>query len=417
MALREINFDGIIGPSHNYAGLSFGNLASTRNAGQVSQPRAAALQGLDKMRANLALGLAQGIFVPLRRPNKDWLRALGTTFEESEPPLAAAAMSASAMWAANAATVSPAPDTKDGRTHLTVANLRTMPHRSHEWPGTLAQLRIAFGDGQHFNVHDPVPPAFGDEGAANHMRIASTHGEAGLELFVYGVTGGAFPARQHLQASKAIARLHGLDPMRTLFVEQSEEAIAAGAFHNDVVAVANEHVLFAHELAFADRDEIISFCERGLPGFELVEVPAAEVPIGDAITSYLFNAQLVTLPDGEMTLVVPTEARETATVWSWIERHLAGNGPIRRVEVVDVRQSMANGGGPACLRLRVVADPGTIDPRFIVDDSKLDRLSEIVRRNWPVEIDNADLQNAALVRDVEAARKALLEALDLTLLA
>ena len=171
MALREINFDGIIGPSHNYAGLSFGNLASTRNAGQISQPRAAALQGIDKMRANLALGLAQGIFVPLPRPNRDWLASLGTTIEECEPTLAAAAMSASAMWAANAATVSPAPDTADGRTHLTVANLRTMPHRSHEWPGTLAQLRIAFADRAHFAVHDPVPPAFGDEGAANHMRL------------------------------------------------------------------------------------------------------------------------------------------------------------------------------------------------------------------------------------------------------
>ena len=77
MALREINFDGIIGPSHNYAGLSLGNLASTRNAGQVSQPRAAALQGIDKMRANLALGLAQGIFVPHPRPNRDWLADAG----------------------------------------------------------------------------------------------------------------------------------------------------------------------------------------------------------------------------------------------------------------------------------------------------------------------------------------------------
>ena len=103
---------------------------------------------------------------------------------------------------------------------------------------------------------------------------------------------------QHLQASKAIARLHGLDPERTLFVEQSEQAIAAGAFHNDVVAVANENVLFAHELAFADRGQVVSFCERQLNGFELVEVPAAEVPIGDAISSYLFNAQLVTPPDG-----------------------------------------------------------------------------------------------------------------------
>ncbi|MGE5600829.1 MAG: N-succinylarginine dihydrolase [Pseudomonadota bacterium] len=417
MALREINFDGIIGPSHNYAGLSYGNLASPKHAGQVSQPRAAALQGLDTMRANLALGLAQGIFVPLSRPNRDWLSALGTTIEECEPVLAAAAMSASAMWAANAATVSPAPDTNDGKTHLTVANLRTMPHRSHEWPGTLAQLRIAFGDRKHFAVHDPVPPAFGDEGAANHMRLTSRHGEQGLELFVYGVTGGAFPARQHLQASKAIAQLHGLDPDRTLFVEQSEEAIAAGAFHNDVVAVANENVLFAHELAFADRNAVLAFCEKRLPGFELVEVPSADVPIGDAITSYLFNAQLVSPPDGEMTLVVPTEARETPTVWAWLKKHVAGNGPIRRVEVVDVRQSMANGGGPACLRLRVVADPETVDPRFMVDDGKLDRLSEVVRRNWPVEIDTADLQKPALIKDVEAARKVLLEELDLTQLA
>ena len=417
MALKEINFDGIIGPSHNYAGLSFGNLASTRNAGEVSQPRAAALQGLDKMRANLALGLAQGIFVPLRRPNRDWLAELGTTFEECEPTLAATAMSASAMWAANAATVSPAPDTKDGRTHLTVANLRTMPHRSHEWPGTLAQLRIAFGDDRHFAVHDPVPAAFGDEGAANHMRLTTKHGEPGVELFVYGVTGGAFPARQHLQASKAIARLHRLDPERTLFVEQSEDAIAAGAFHNDVVAVANENVLFAHELAFADRGSVVAFCKQSLPGFELVEVSASEVPIEDAITSYLFNAQLVTPPGGEMTLVVPTEARETPSVCSWLERHVSGNGPIRRVEVVDVRQSMANGGGPACLRLRVVADPQTVDPRFVVDDAKLDRLAEIVRRHWPVEIDTKDLQKPALIRDVEAARGALLDELDLAHLA
>jgi succinylarginine dihydrolase len=417
MALREINFDGIIGPSHNYAGLSFGNLASTKNAGQVSQPRAAALQGLDKMRANLALGLAQGIFLPNRRPNREWLASLGTTFEDCEPTLAAAAMSASSMWAANAATVSPAPDTSDGRCHLTVANLRTMPHRSHEWPGTLAQLRIAFADAEHFSVQDPIPPAFGDEGAANHMRLTSKHGEPGLELFVYGVTGGAFPARQHLQASKAIARLHGLDPERTLFVEQSEEAIAAGAFHNDVVAVANENVLFAHELAFADRSQVVGFCEQRLPGFELVEVPASEVPIGDAIASYLFNAQLVTPPDDEMTLVVPTEARETPTVWSWLERHVAGNGPIRRVEVVDVRQSMANGGGPACLRLRVVADPQTVDPRFMVDDEKLDALSEVVRKHWPVEIDNADLQKPSLVRGVESARAAILEALQLSELA
>ena len=412
--IREINFDGIIGPSHNYAGLSLGNLASARNAGAVSQPRAAALQGLDKMRANLALGLAQGLFVPPPRPARDWLAALGTTIEQADPGIAANAMSASSMWAANAATVSPAPDTGDGKCHLTVANLRSMPHRSLEWRATLAQLRLAFADGA-FAVHGPVPPAFGDEGAANHMRLARAHGEPGLELFVYGVTGGPFPARQHLEASRAVARLHRLDPARTHFIEQSEAAISAGAFHNDVVAVANGPLLFAHEQAFARRDEVVALCAAN--DFELLEVPASEVSLEDAIASYLFNAQLVTLPTGEMMLIVPTEARETPSVWGWLERHLASNGAIRKVEVVDVRQSMANGGGPACLRLRVACDPSTVDPRFLVDDSKLDRLTETVGSHWPVEITVADLQRPSLIADIERARAALLEALDLGQLA
>ena len=412
MALIEINFDGIVGPSHNYAGLSLGNLASTRHAGDVSQPRAAALQGVDKMRANLALGLSQGIFLPQPRPDRAWLAELGATIEEADPALAANGMSASSMWAANAATVSPAPDTADGRCHLTVANLKTMPHRSHEWPATLAQLRLAFAD-DDFSLHGPIPPAFGDEGAANHMRLAAAHGESGVEIFVYGVSGGAFPARQHIEASKAIARLHQLDPAQVIVAQQSEDAIAAGAFHNDVVAVANERVLFAHEQAFADKQALIAALEAKVPGFEYVEVPAAEVPLADAVRSYLFNAQLVTPPDGEPTLIVPNEARETQSVWTWIEKHVAGNGPIRRVEVVDVRQSMANGGGPACLRLRVVADPTNVDPRFMVDNLKLDQVAEVIRRHWPEQIHHADLQQPGLIADIERARAALLEGLDL----
>jgi succinylarginine dihydrolase len=412
MALPEINFDGIVGPSHNYAGLSLGNLASTRNLGQVSRPRSAALQGVEKMRSNLRLGLTQGIFLPHPRPHREWLAALGTTIEDAEPKVAANAMSASAMWAANAATVSPAADAADGKCHLTVANLKTMPHRSHEWPATLAQLKVAFRD-PAFAVHAPVPTAFGDEGAANHMRLTTAYGESGVELFVYGVSGGAFPARQHLQASRAIARLHRLDPAKVLFVEQSEDAIAAGAFHNDVVAVANQRILFAHEKAFADRDRVLGECERLFPELQLVEVSGADVPLRDAIASYLFNGQIVSPPGGETTLVVPEEVRETPSVWSWVQRHVAGNGPIRKVEVVDVRQSMANGGGPACLRLRVVADPATVDPRFLVDEDKLDRIAAVIDQHWPESLHSDDLQNPALIRDVETARSALLDTLDL----
>ena len=410
--LTEINFDGIVGPSHNYAGLSAGNLAATAHAGLVSHPRAAALQGLDKMRANLALGLVQGILLPHRRPNHGWLGSLATSYGDAPPLLQAQAMSASAMWAANAATVSPAPDTADGRCHLSVANLMTMPHRSHEWPETLAQLRTAFADAA-FAVHGPVPAPFGDEGAANHMRLAASHDAPGVEVFVYTVPGGRFPARQHPQSSAAIARAHGLDPARTLFVQQSEEAVAAGAFHNDVVAVANERILFAHELAFADKARFYADLTRLLPEVEIVEVPASAVSLNDAIASYLFNAQLVTTAAGP-TLIVPTEARDTAPVWRWLEGHRAGNGPIRRVETVDVTQSMANGGGPACLRLRVVADPATIDPRFLVDAAKLDRIGAVVERWWPEAIDPVALGDAALLRDIEDAHRRLLEALDLS---
>jgi succinylarginine dihydrolase len=410
MTLVEINFDGIVGPSHNYAGLSTGNLASSKNAGAVSHPRAAALQGVEKMRANLRLGLTQGFFLPQRRPDARWLASLGhQEGQDAESHIRAAAMSASSMWAANAATVSPAPDTRDGRCHLTVANLMTMPHRAHEWQETFDQLRLAFTHND-FAVHAPVPPPFGDEGAANHMRLCRDHGAPGVEVFVYGVKGGAFPARQHVEASKAVARLNAV--ATPLFVAQSEEAIAAGAFHNDVVAVANERVLFAHEQAFADKTAFYAELSRLLPEVEIVEVPASVVSLADAISSYLFNAQLVTLPGSSgMALILPTEAQANPRVWGWLEQLVAGNGPIRRLVPVDVRESMANGGGPACLRLRVVADPATVDPRFLADEVKLDMINALISVHWPEAISPSDLENRTLIADIGRARQALVGAL------
>jgi succinylarginine dihydrolase len=412
--LEEVNFDGIIGPSHNFAGLSPGNLAATRNRGETSHPRAAALEGIAKMRGNLALGLRQGILLPHARPNHRWLAGLGTRFADAPPHSQAQSLSASPMWAANAATVSPAPDTADGKCHLSVANLVTMPHRSHEWPETLAQLRLAFA-GPAFVVHGPVPPPFGDEGAANHMRLAASHDAPGVEVFVYGIAGGPFPARQHPDASAAVARRHRLE--RVLFVQQSDAAIAAGAFHNDVVAVANGRVLFAHEQAFADKERFYADLRALLPEVEVVEVPADRVSLADAIRSYLFNAQLVTLASGEMALIVPGEARDTPSVWAWLQDHVAGNGPIRRVEVVDVRQSMGNGGGPACLRLRVVCDPATVDPRFLVDSARLDRIAGVIEAHWPEAIPFDAIAYPALIAQIEAARLALLADLGLDELA
>ena len=412
MTLKEINFDGIVGPSHNYAGLSLGNIASASHGGEASFPRAAALQGIAKMRANMALGLAQGFLLPLPRPNDSLLRDLGVG-PGTTRALTAAAWSASSMWTANAATVSPAPDTADGRCHLTPANLVTMLHRGQEWRDTQAQLKLAFGDERHFTVHDAVPPSFGDEGAANHMRLCEDHGTPGVEVFVYGRPGGKFPARQHEQASRAVARLHGLNPAQCVFIEQNPEAIAAGAFHNDVVAVANGRVLFAHARAFADQQGAYDAIRAAFPALEVVEVPEEAVSLAEAIRTYLFNAQLLTLPAGEMVLVVPSECRDSEPVWRWCERMLASNGPIRRVIPVDVRQSMANGGGPACLRLRVVTNPETIDPRFLLDEGKADRIEAVIDESWPESIEPARIGEPALARDIRDAREALLRALDL----
>ena len=414
--LREINFDGIVGPSHNYAGLSLGNIASASHKGSASYPRAAALQGVAKMRANMERGLAQGFLLPLPRPNfalLDDLAVDGT----SDRALLAAAWSASSMWTANAATVSPAPDTGDGLCHLTPANLVTMLHRGQEWRDTQAQLKLAFGDTRHFAVHDAVPPSFGDEGAANHMRLCESHGQPGVEVFVYGRPGGRFPARQHEQASRAVARKHGLDPARCVFIEQNPAAIEAGAFHNDVVAVANQTVLFTHEQAFADRKDAYEAMHAAFPALHVVEVPASAVSLEEAIRTYLFNAQLVSLPSGEMALVVPSECQESASVWAWCERMLASNGPIRQVILVDVRQSMANGGGPACLRLRVVADPATVDARFLLDEAKAQRIESVIAQAWPERIEPEEIGSEKLAKTVIEAREALLAVLSLDELA
>ena len=409
-ALVEINFDGIIGPSHNYAGLSVGNIASSTHAGETAYPREAALQGIAKMQHNLDLGLGQGFFMPLDRPNEAWLGSLATTVADAEPQLRAAAFSASSMWAANAATVSPAPDAIDGKCHLTVANLQTMPHRSHEWPGTLAQLKLAFANDDHFAVHAPVPSPFGDEGAANHMRLCRGHDAPGIEIFVYGKSGGPFPARQHIEASKAVARKHGLGPDRAIFAQQAEVAIAAGAFHNDVVAVANERVLFTHEQAFEQPDRLYGAIRSAMPDAEIIIVPADRVSLADAIKSYLFNAQLVTLPeDGGMALILPSEARENDAVWRYLTDLVAGNGPIRRLCPVDVRQSMANGGGPACLRLRVVADPAKVDPRFMATSQKLDEIARTVAEYWPESINPGQLSDPQLIATIRENRNRLLD--------
>lgn len=435
----EVNFDGLIGPSHNYGGLSDGNLASAKNAGDVSNPREAAVQGLEKMRMLLRAGLVQGVLPPLPRPNFDLLVSAGfggsdaqiiEAAARSAPQLLKAAYSASSMWTANAATVSPSADTADGRLHFTPANLSTMLHRSLEHPDTTASLISIFSSDEHFAVHGALPEHsdFSDEGAANHVRLCSAHGAPGVELFVFGREAGeataGFPARQTRLASESVARAHGLDPARTVFARQSRRAIEAGAFHNDVVCVGALDTLFFHEAAFEDAAATLDVLRRAAGGlFELkpVMVPEADVPLPDAIRSYLFNSQLLSLPDEDrLTLIAPTEVQETESTRRYCQQLVTGNGPIGRVEFVDVRQSMRNGGGPACLRLRVVmTEPelAACHQGVLLDDELIDALQDTVRRTYRDRLSPADLADPAFADECRIAREALLGLLDMEALA
>jgi succinylarginine dihydrolase len=376
MHAREFNFDGLVGPSHNYAGLSFGNVASFSNVKSASNPRQAALQGLAKMRALAARGFAQALLPPQARPNFRLLRSIGFTGSDADvlakayrdaPVILACAYSASPMWTANAATVSPSADTSDGRVHFTAANLNNKLHRAEEHRQSSRSLRAIFGDERHFAVYDALPstPAFGDEGAANHTRLCASHGERGVELFVYGrvefdpsaPSPTKYPARQTLEASQAVARLHGLDAARTVFVSQNPAVIDQGVFHNDVIAVGNGDVLFYHEQAFDDEAATLARLREAMAGvgaeLQALRVDTGAVPVADAVASYLFNSQLLSKPDGQMALVIPHECRENAAVARYLEQLVAGNGPVDELIDFDLRQSMRNGGGPACLRLRV----------------------------------------------------------------
>ena len=376
----EANCDGLVGPTHSYGGLSPGNIASALNAGEASDPRGAVLQGLAKMKRLADLGVPQFVMAPHERPHVGWLRDLGFTGTDSDvitrawaeaPSFAAAASSASAMWAANAATVTPSADTKDGRVHFTPANLVSNLHRSIEAEQTTRSLRALFPDRARFAVHDPLAAVshLSDEGAANHVRLAAEHGAPGVNLLVWGKDAfehwpsADFPARQTLQASQAIARRHGA--ARAVFARQGKAAILGGAFHNDVVCVGTREALLFHETAFEDKQATLDAIRRAADGlFEPVflEISSADLPLADAVKSYLFNSQLLVLPgEDRLTLLAPTETQDNPRAHAAAQALAASNGPVGRVEYVDVRQSMANGGGPACLRLRVVLTEDELD--------------------------------------------------------
>ena len=374
MKFCEVNFDGQIAATHEFAGLSKGNIASTQHQGLASNHQIAVKQWQDKVELIASLGIKQFKLPLVTRPDANVLNTLGLTQDDlqtSPVKLRAALLSASAMWAANAATITPSCDSVDGKVHITPANLAHFFHRLIETQQTQDNLKKLFNS-EHFVHHAPLPnhPWFYDEGSANHLRLCPNYGDAAINIFVYGHDAFAagdnelsFPSRQSLQACEAIARNHKLKPTNTLFIQQNPKAINAGVFHNDVISVANKNVLFYHEQAFVNTqseiEKLATLYASNFPNstFYAVKVTSAELSLKQAVSSYLFNSQLVSIEDenGEyMALIAPYECKTNDAVQNVLNKVLNEDNPIKQVYYVDLSESMANGGGPACLRLRVV---------------------------------------------------------------
>ena len=423
MKTQEANFDGLVGPSHHFGGLGVGNLASQANKAQASNPREAALQGLAKMAGVAELGLLQGVLPPQARPDIDFLRQVGFSGNDAKvlaqarrdaPGLLSAAASAASMWSANAATVSASADTWDSRVHFTPANLVSQAHRALETETTTRALRATFPAERFFAHHPALPRStqLADEGAANHTRFAADDHTCGVSLFVYGAdleypATGRFPARQTRLASEAVARQHRLRSDRTLFVRQHPDAIAAGVFHNDVIAVGHADVLRYHEYAFVDEFGTLEALSNALgQPLRTVRITAEQVDMAAAIQSYLFNSQIVTLPDGRIQLIVAKDCEEHPAVWPVIQDMVDGPGPIDGVSVFDVRQSMRNGGGPACLRLRVPLnedEQAAVNPDSWFTPALHRELEAWVKQHYRDRLTLTDLADPGFVTEVHEA--------------
>lgn len=407
----EVNLDGLAGPTHHYAGLSYGNVASETHKGAASHPREAALQGLAKMRLLHSLGLRQMVMPPQPRPDYSILRRIGAM----EPLPISALYSSSGMWAANAATVRPSKDGADKCLHFTPANLLSTPHRALESAFTAHALKKIFPLAEH---HAPLPASslFSDEGAANHMRLQRPDG-TGLHVFVYGGATQRYPARQSLAASQAVARLHGLMEKDVVFAEQSAVAIDAGAFHNDVVATSHGAVLVYHEAAFAEEENTITEIQQKMQGSAVFfRIPENALPLANAVSSYFFNSQIVSTPEG-MQIISPVECSEDAHAHALIARMVQDpESPIVCSHFLDLRQSMRNGGGPACLRLRVTMEEdewASVAPGAVFNEKLHATLESWVKAHYRESLKPEDLHDSALAREAWAAYDALEEILQL----
>jgi len=423
MNYYDVTIDMLVGPTYLHGGLSYGNIASVVNRSKISHPKKAALQGLEKMKCLHDLGLSQLVFPPYPRPDYGFLQMLGFSgskkqilekaYQTNRQHLYQATSSAM-MWMANAATITPSQDSHDNKVHITIANLASHAHRGLEAYDSYKLFKHVFSDEDFFTVHPPLPSFYEyfDEGAANHTRFYLPKTKQGIHLFVWGRSmrhhDGAkrFPARQTLEAQEAITRLHRLDQNLVLFCQQNPKAIDSGVFHNDVIATGHNDLFFVHEEAFVNTAEVINALKKKGP-IQVCCIPKKMLSLSEAVATYLFNSQIV-CRDGATVLIASQEVKKSSGCQKALEK-LKSFG-IDDVIYLNLSESMKNGGGAACLRLRLVVNDQEwqkIRPTVIFTDSLYFELTECVERCYPENLRIQELCDPKMQKKIADAYTAI----------
>ncbi|SEI00219.1 succinylarginine dihydrolase [Rheinheimera pacifica] len=416
MSDLQLNISELPGPTFMYSGLSKDNVASVQNKHLVANPLKFAQLSLQRMRLLLDEGVPQVIFPPHRRPDMQALEVCGFTGDMSHMISSAdkfsngyleSLLAASSVWTANAATVTPSADSEDGKVHITTANLNSHYHRSIEASQTHAKLARLFSDDKFFCLHQALPghSRFSDEGAANHMRFHVEAENRGLNVFVYSndpdnpefVQG-----RQTLWASKAICQLHALPDSKVLLQKQSKEAISRGIFHNDIISMNSHDLLVFHQQAYEDHESLIE--KLMAQGICCVEIKAEEFSLEHALKTYFFNSEFISGKDGGLVLVMSKSCQHDAKVQVQLDRIQTAYSKEIKTMYVDLDDSLRNGGGPACLRLRVQLNQeqfSAIPSQFLLTQNKLEALQEVVTRFYRESLSYEDVLTEIFQRNLQ----------------
>jgi len=431
--LIEVQMDTLVGMTHHFGGHAKGNFASMHHKGQNSNPKQAALQGLEKMKWVLDQGVPQLVLPPQSRPHLPSLRTLGLNGSiqtqlqklfEINPNTFAKLCSSAFIWTANAATVIPSCDTLDHKVHLYIANLNSHLHREIESQHRLKLFREIFPHPSVFSIHPPLPSSeLRDEGAANHTRF-----EGGYHLFVYGDPTGStpgfenIPRRQSLAAQKIIAHSAGLHHDKVLYLQQSDQALKAGVFHNDVAAVGFEHTYLCHEQAYHgglnDLEKLQTWYNINHDhSLNLEMVSKQDLSLDDTVASYLFNTQWLSLKNHTVKVLTPTQCQQNAHASNAIDQwmHTHQNWTF---EYINLNESMNNGGGPACLRLRLPLTQNELEhvhPGVFLTQKKYEVIRQWIETYYPSHFSLSDVLDPEFRQRQKNALQALYYHLDLPL--